>query len=65
MGPFDRERAKEAANRPKSVLHDETIREGVVIKPYGERYNENGRIILKLTSEEYDHRKGKRVTEYQ
>ena len=61
---YDKQKVYELANEDKSTLAD-CIREGVVVKPLKERYNENGRVIFKNTSDAYDLRKGKKLTEYQ
>lgn len=63
-GIFNREIINELASGT-STLDGKTIREGVVITPYNEQYdNEIGRLILKLVSKDYTFRKGD-VTEYQ
>lgn len=57
-GPYSKEVA-ESFNNAMSVLHPETIMEGVVIKPVKESYDlKLGRKILKVISDRYLLRKG-------
>lgn len=64
VGPFSKAKMEEVTNGKEVVSGQESnIREGVVIKPFGERRdNELGRVVLKSVSEEYLLRKN--GTEY-
>lgn len=64
IGPFDRELIEQLTNGTETVSEKSTnIREGVVIKPMIERYDDQiGRVVLKNVSENYLLRKG--GTEY-
>jgi RNA ligase (TIGR02306 family) len=64
-GPFSKEVMEKMTNGYETVSGNEAnIREGVVIKPAKERYdNELGRVVLKSVSEAYLLRKGN-VTEF-
>lgn len=65
-GPFSREVMNEHTNGKETVSGKEMhIREGIVITPIAERYNNKvGRVILKNVSSDYLLRKGK-ATEFQ
>jgi len=55
LGPFSKEKMEEVTNGKEVVSgHESNIREGVVIKPIGERTDpELGRVVLKSVSEAY------------
>jgi RNA ligase (TIGR02306 family) len=63
-GKFNKQLLESYAQHTKSVFDEKQIREGVVIKPTVERYDQQlGRAILKSINEDYLLRKGN-VTEF-
>jgi RNA ligase (TIGR02306 family) len=69
-GPFSMEKMDELVDGPTMVCESGDIkqpfkgREGIVIRPAKERYDENiGRVILKCVSVDYHERKNKNATE--
>jgi hypothetical protein len=51
VGPWDPERAREMAEGT-STLDNKHVREGIVVKPWAERWDDRiGRVILKLHGE--------------
>lgn len=64
-GPFDKELMFRIASGTETVSNTSQIREGIVIRPQKEIWNNRfGRVILKLRSDEYMTRKGN-ATEFE
>lgn len=55
VGPFDMEMVESLSDGPSTISGANHIREGVVIRPYEERYDDRlGRVILKRIGDSYE-----------